>query len=104
MDQKNGELGGILITASDWKKIRELEVQARELFAEATENVWAFKRALSDDVSRLVRTGDGIRLAVIAGAAVGTLHMLALLLSSRSPPSGSGESRGDLVRGWRSEP
>jgi hypothetical protein len=37
-----------------------MEARAHALFLEAKENVWVLERALSADVGRLVRTGDGV--------------------------------------------
>jgi hypothetical protein len=100
MSDGNDSLGGILITSSDWKRIREIEAHARTTFDEAKVNVWALKKALSEDVSRLVNVGNGIKMAVIAGAIVGAINTLVVM---STPPtrqwrhSELGPSRG----GWR---
>jgi len=82
-DSKDG-LGGVLITSSDWNRIHEIERHARATFDEARVNVWALRKALSEDVTRLVNAGNGIKVAVIAGAVVGAINTLVVM---SAPPA-----------------
>jgi hypothetical protein len=98
-------IGGLAISSSDWKKIHELESRVWARFEEAKANVGDIKTSISDDVSRLVKVGGGIKVALIAGAIIGAVNTLALMNVSPSRPwRNSDDEPGGRPRRWRSTP
>jgi hypothetical protein len=101
MNHTGDGLGGILISSDDWKKVHELETRARAKIDEAKINLWAIKKSLSDDVGRLVKVGSDIKIAVIAGALVGTLHTLAAMSGAVPRSSTDDDDPSRRPRRWR---
>ena len=79
MEHDGDDIGGILISSDDWKKIHDLEARTRAKVDELKINMWAIKKLLAADVGRLSAVGGGIKLALIAGAVVGALNTLAIM-------------------------
>src|SRR4051812_37869613 len=53
-------IGGLAISSADWQKIHALEGRVWAKLAEAKVNLWGIKKALGDDLTRLVKAANGI--------------------------------------------